>query len=70
MIAQVNREDIAEKCHLIQQLSDDIATIGKGEINDMKLVQQLKKIVPEFKSQNSIFQDLDEEIEEKIIAEV
>lgn len=70
MIAQVNREDIAEKCHLIQQLSDDITTIGKGEINDMKLVQQLKKIVPEFKSQNSIFQDLDEEIQEKIIAEV
>ena len=36
----------------------------------MKLVQQLKKIVPEFKSQNSIFEDLDEEIQEKIIAEV
>ncbi|MNY34370.1 UDP-N-acetyl-alpha-D-glucosamine C6 dehydratase [compost metagenome] len=67
MIAQVNREDIAEKCHLIEQLSRDITSFDKSDINDMQLVLQLKKIVPEFKSQNSIFKDLDEHLEEKVI---
>ncbi|AIM38968.1 polysaccharide biosynthesis protein [Sphingobacterium sp. ML3W] len=69
MIAQVNREDIEEKCQLIEQLSRDITSIDKEEINDMQLVLQLKRIVPEFKSQNSIFQDLDEHLAEKNSAE-
>ncbi|UIR56021.1 polysaccharide biosynthesis protein [Sphingobacterium sp. SRCM116780] len=62
MIAQVNREDITEKCHQIEQLCQYIYSIGGGEINDMELVLQLKKIVPEFKSKNSIFEDLDHQL--------
>jgi len=32
--------------------------------NDTDIVKQMKKIVPEFKSQNSIYEELDIEIEE------
>lgn len=58
MIAQVNNVDIDEKKKKIDELCF-IVQSGDNSINHMKMVSLIKEIVPEFKSQNSVFEKLD-----------
>ena len=61
MIAKVRKYDFNEVKERMESL---IAFAKKGEIHDM--VTAMKEIVPEFKSNNSEFSKIDEEIEQKI----
>lgn len=58
MIAKVNTPDLALQKTRIEQLCGLAKTADPNE-DKMKLVQLVKDIVPEFRSQNSIFQTLD-----------
>ena len=53
-IAQVREYDYAEVCQEIDQLY----SISK-EFDDMKTVGKMKQIVPEYKSNNSVYSKLD-----------
>ena len=53
-IAQVREYDYAEVCKWL----DDLSSISRGYDN-MKTVKKMKEIVPEYKSQNSVYQSLD-----------
>ena len=58
MIAKVNTEDVLEKKQKIEQLCN----LVKGacpERSKMEMVALMKEIVPEFRSQNSVFAELD-----------
>lgn len=75
MIAKVNHDDLHQKVERINYLCQHI--IGPHAIlpDFMNLVRHMKKIVPEFKSQNSEFEILDNEvldmeIMDKIVSEV
>ncbi|MEN5055897.1 nucleoside-diphosphate sugar epimerase/dehydratase [Sphingobacterium kitahiroshimense] len=75
MIAKVNHEDLSQKVERINYLCQHI--VGPHAIlpDFMNLVRHMKKIVPEFKSQNSEFEILDNEvldmeIMDKIVSEV
>lgn len=54
LIAQVRHNDFKEVQHSIQELFEVIKTQ-----NSLSIVKQMKAIVPEFKSQNSKFEQLD-----------
>jgi FlaA1/EpsC-like NDP-sugar epimerase len=56
MIAEDNCDDYETICLAIQDLSDHSKSITNEEI-----VYKMKKIVPEFKSMNSVFENLDQE---------
>lgn len=62
MIAKVNHDDLHQKVERINYLCQHI--VGPHAIlpDFMNLVRHMKKIVPEFKSQNSEFEILDNEI--------
>jgi FlaA1/EpsC-like NDP-sugar epimerase len=62
MIAKVNHDDLHQKVERINYLCQHI--VGPHVIlpDFMNLVRHMKKIVPEFKSQNSEFEILDNEI--------
>jgi len=75
MIAKVNHDDLSQKVERINYLCQYI--VGPHAIlpDFMNLVRHMKKIVPEFKSQNSEFEILDNEvldmeIMDKIVSEV
>lgn len=75
MIAKVNHDDLHQKVERINYLCQHI--VGPHAIlpDFMNLVRHMKKIVPEFKSQNSEFEILDNEvldmeIMDKIVPEV
>ncbi|WP_237682830.1 nucleoside-diphosphate sugar epimerase/dehydratase [Sphingobacterium sp. B16(2022)] len=75
MIAKVNHDDLLQKVERINYLCQHI--VGPHAIlpDFMNLVRHMKKIVPEFKSQNSEFEILDNEvldmeIMDKIVSEV
>jgi len=75
MIAKVNHDDLPQKVERINYLCKHI--VGPHAIlpDFMNLVRHMKKIVPEFKSQNSEFEILDNEvldmeIMDKIVSEV
>jgi len=75
MIAKVNHDDLPQKVERINYLCQHI--VGPHAIlpDFMNLVRHMKKIVPEFKSQNSEFEILDNEvldmeIMDKIVSEV
>lgn len=63
MIAKVNTQDIQEKRQKIEQLCQ-LVKIADPELHKMELVRLIKEIVPEYKSQNSIYEVLDGEIVE------
>jgi hypothetical protein len=54
MIAKVRKYPYNEVKEQIQELIDVLA-----EQNNMSIVNQMKKIIPEFISQNSIYEQLD-----------
>lgn len=56
MIAKVRDNNFDEVCALIDRLFE----IAKSN-NSLDIVRQMKCIVPEFKSQNSIYEQLDVE---------
>lgn len=58
MIAKVNTVDVLEKRNKIEMLCA-LAKQAHPEQEKLKLVALMKEIVPEFKSQNSIFAELD-----------
>lgn len=58
MIAKVNNEDVGKKRVLIEELCQLVQN-GHPHGDKMKMVGLIKEIVPEFKSQNSIFETLD-----------
>lgn len=58
MIAKVNNEDVVKKRVLIEELCQLVQN-GHPHEDKMKMVSLIKEIVPEFKSQNSIFETLD-----------
>ncbi len=62
MIAKVNHDDLSQKVERINYLCQHI--VGPHAIlpDFMNLVRHMKKIVPEFKSQNSEFEILDNEV--------
>ena len=64
MIAKVNRTKCQDNKKLIEELCLMSSTIEKHE-QVMHLVAKIKEIVPEFKSQNSEFEKLDNVIYEK-----
>lgn len=60
MIAKVSSSDITEKRMRLEGLCDYVASSEQNvDSNAMELVRQLKAIVPEFVSQNSVFSELD-----------
>lgn len=58
MVAKVMNYDIAQ----VQEKFKEILNLQKHH-NNMKIVKKMKEIVPEFKSQNSIYEELDIELE-------
>lgn len=58
MIAKVNTLDVGEKRKKIDELCQ-LVQRGNPEKDKMQIVALLKAIVPEFRSQNSIFESLD-----------
>ena len=60
-IAQVREYDYEEVCKEIDQLVD----ISK-RFNDMDTVRKMKEIVPEYKSNNSVYEKIDAEIAESV----
>ncbi|MGG5578722.1 polysaccharide biosynthesis protein [Myroides sp. C15-4] len=61
MIAQVRNQDLMEAKHIIEALCESV--LAEETKDDMMfLVTELKRIVPEFRSQNSVFTSLDETI--------
>lgn len=56
MIAKVRENNFDEVCSLI----DTLFVLAKTN-NNLDVVKQMKHIVPEFKSQNSIYEQLDRE---------
>jgi len=61
MIASVNREDIAVKRIELDQMCQTILRVNHQEVKSIDLVQMLKRVVPEFVSQNSIYEVLDKQ---------
>ncbi len=59
MIAKINSEDLNEKRILLEKLCAHILDRRSGVIKPIDLVRILKNIVPEFVSQNSIYEQLD-----------
>lgn len=59
MIAKVASSDLAAKCKKIDELCSLIETADPQK-DQMKMVALIKEIVPEFRSQNSIFEVLDD----------
>ncbi|WP_232279761.1 polysaccharide biosynthesis protein [Sphingobacterium spiritivorum] len=59
MIAKINSEDLNEKRILLDKLCEHIWDRRSGTIKPINLVRILKNIVPEFVSQNSIYEQLD-----------
>ncbi|MGJ1317248.1 polysaccharide biosynthesis protein [Sphingobacterium spiritivorum] len=59
MIAKINSEDLNEKRILLEKLCEYILDRRSGTIKPIDLVRILKNIVPEFVSQNSIYEQLD-----------
>lgn len=59
MIAKINSEDLNEKKVLLDKLCEQILDSHSGTIKPIELVRILKNIVPEFVSQNSIYEQLD-----------
>src|SRR5690606_32921703 len=57
MIAKVRENNFSEICGQINLLSERVKTNSNVEI-----VRQMKVIVPEFRSQNSIYEQLDGEV--------
>ncbi|MBB2954110.1 nucleoside-diphosphate sugar epimerase/dehydratase [Sphingobacterium sp. JUb56] len=75
MIAKVNHDDLSQKVERINYLCQHIVRPHAILPDFMNLVRHMKKIVPEFKSQNSEFEILDNEvldmeIMDKIVSEV
>ncbi len=58
MIAKVNPNDLHLKKAKIEELCD-LVKVADPEKHKMDLVQLIKDIVPEYKSQNSVFEELD-----------
>ncbi|MGJ1389051.1 polysaccharide biosynthesis protein [Sphingobacterium spiritivorum] len=61
MIAKINSEDLNDKRILLDKLCEYILDRRSGTIKPIDLVRILKNIVPEFVSQNSIYEQLDSE---------
>lgn len=61
MIAQVRNQDLMEAKHIIEALCESVLA-DETKDDMMFLVTELKRIVPEFRSQNSVFTSLDETI--------
>jgi FlaA1/EpsC-like NDP-sugar epimerase len=59
MIAKVNQENIDEKQGLLEQLCQMVNDSGNTSVETLELVKLLKNIVPEYISQNSVFEGLD-----------
>ncbi len=58
MIAKVREYDIAQ----VQEQFKDLLNLQKHH-NNMEIVKKMKEIVPEFKSQNSVYEELDAEFQ-------
>ncbi|MGJ1242289.1 polysaccharide biosynthesis protein [Sphingobacterium siyangense] len=58
MIAKVNKDDVDKKRIMIEALCNLVENARPHE-DKMKMVALIKEIVPEFKSQNSVFETLD-----------
>lgn len=61
MIAKVNHEQTDDKRKLLEQLCQVVTHSGATSMEALELVRLLKNIVPEFISQNSIYEVLDKE---------
>jgi len=59
MIAKVNSDRCVNAIELLNNLINFSTKNQFGQLNNITLVQQIKNIVPEFKSQNSEYQTLD-----------
>ena len=66
MIAKVRRYCY---CDLATDI-EDMLLVAETYINPIEVVRRLKKLIPEFKSQNSEFEAVDKEIEEITKSEV
>jgi len=62
MIAKVRTYDYADVCANLAVLHEKVKTQCTHDI-----VAQMKQIVPEYKSQNSVFENIDKEITEHSI---
>jgi hypothetical protein len=58
MIAKVNTADLALQKMRVEQLCELAKTADPND-DKMRLVQMIKNIVPEYRSQNSVFEELD-----------
>lgn len=61
MIAQVRNQDLGEAKQIIEALCQSVLN-EESKDDMMYLVTELKRIVPEFKSQNSVFASLDQTV--------
>ena len=65
MIAQVRQENLVQKHQLIEKLCRQVTNLDSYEMNPLELVRLLKEIVPEYVSQNSKYEVLDQPIVKK-----
>ena len=65
MIAQVRQENLVQKHQLIEKLCRQVTNLDSSEMNPLELVRLLKEIVPEYVSQNSKYEVLDQPIVKK-----
>ncbi len=59
LIAKVSQENIDEKLAFLELLCQTVNNFGNNQVETLELVKLLKKIVPEYISQNSEFETLD-----------
>lgn len=62
MIAKVRENDIAEVEKAFHRLFEQVKTNNENEV-----VRQMKRMVPEFKSQNSVYEQLDKEEQDGVL---
>ncbi len=55
LVAKVRAVDEETECTLIREMCD----IVSGNVSDVELVKRLKRLVPEYKSENSVYAELD-----------
>lgn len=58
LVAKVRAVDEETECALIREMCDVVS----GDVSDVELVKRLKRLVPEYKSENSVYAELDEPV--------
>lgn len=62
MIAKVNQDHIEQKREILEHLFELVSKTEGTRVENMELVRILKQIVPEYLSQNSVYEQLDKEV--------